>query len=200
MWRIAVVHHGLHSSGPHGGNKLLQDANIAQVLRSHNVDLVISGHDHIYERGLADGLSYLVSGGGGAPVYRVKKAEPTSRRYESVRHFVEASVSGGRDPVRRDAPGRLDDRALRAPQGRRLGLRRRQERRRRRRRGGRTGCAARSAPEPAPPSSRCGCRTAGADGEPADPRHGAPAPRRMRSHGRAPHATRAVAFHAIIAG
>ena len=43
--------------------------------------------------GVADGLSYLVSGGGGAPVYRVKKAGPTSRRYESVRHFIEASVS-----------------------------------------------------------------------------------------------------------
>ena len=93
VWRVVVVHHGLQSSGPHGGNKLLRDANVAGLLRAHKIDLVISGHDHIYERGYADGLAYLVSGGGGAPVYRVKKAEPTSLRYESVRHFVEAAVS-----------------------------------------------------------------------------------------------------------
>jgi acid phosphatase type 7 len=93
VWRIVVVHHGPWSSGPHGDNALLQEAKIPALLRAHNVDLVISGHDHIYERGAADGLSYLVSGGGGAPVYRVKAAEPTSRRHESVHHFVEASVS-----------------------------------------------------------------------------------------------------------
>ncbi len=92
-WRIVVVHHGPWSSGPHGENLLLQQAKIPDLLRAHKVDLVISGHDHIYERGVADGLPYLLSGGGGAPVYRVIKASATSRRYESVRHFVEASVS-----------------------------------------------------------------------------------------------------------
>ena len=94
VWRIVVVHHGLWSSGPHGNNPLLHEAKLPELLRAHKVDLVISGHDHIYERGFAEGLAYLVSGGGGAPVYRVKKAQPTSRRYESVRHFIEASVSG----------------------------------------------------------------------------------------------------------
>jgi hypothetical protein len=62
-------------------------------LRSHKVDLVISGHDHIYERGAADGLAYLVSGGGGAPVYRIKKSESTSRKVESTRHFIDASAT-----------------------------------------------------------------------------------------------------------
>jgi predicted phosphodiesterase len=94
VWRIAVVHHGPWSSGPHGDNALLHDAKIPQLLRAHGVDLVLSGHDHLYERGFAEGLAYIVTGGGGAPVYRVKKAEPTSRRFESVRHFVEVAVSG----------------------------------------------------------------------------------------------------------
>ena len=77
VWRVIVVHHGLWSSGPHGGNTLMRDANLGDVFRAHKIDLIISGHDHIYERGFADGLAYLVSGGGGAPVYRVKKAEPS---------------------------------------------------------------------------------------------------------------------------
>ncbi len=93
VWRIVVVHFGLWSSGPHGNNRLLHDAGVPALLRSHKVDLVVSGHDHIYERGWAEGLPYLVSGGGGAPTYRIKSPLPSARKLESVRHFVEASVS-----------------------------------------------------------------------------------------------------------
>jgi acid phosphatase type 7 len=93
VWRIVVVHYGPWSSGPHGNNRLLHDAGIPAMLRSHKVDLVISGHDHIYERGFAEGLAYMVSGGGGAPTYRIKSALPSAKKFESVRHFVEASVS-----------------------------------------------------------------------------------------------------------
>lgn len=92
-WRIVVVHHGPWSSGPHGGNQRLHAADIPALLRTHKVDLVVSGHDHIYERGMAGELPYLVSGGGGAPLYPVKAPEGTSRHFESVRHFIEASVS-----------------------------------------------------------------------------------------------------------
>lgn len=93
VWRIVVVHAGPWSSGPHGNNALLHAAGIPRLLQAHKVDLVVSGHDHIYERGWAEGMAYLVSGGGGAPTYRIKSALPSARKYESVRHFVEASVS-----------------------------------------------------------------------------------------------------------
>lgn len=164
VWRVVVIHHGLRSSGPHGDNRLLQEANIAEVLRAHKVDLVLSGHDHIYERGFADGLPYIVSGGGGAPVYRIKKAEPSSRRYESVRHFVEAAVSPAaiqfaatrpdgstieRCALRKgegwDCDGDKGDGGSAAPT---------------------VASAAPGVPEPPPPSSRCGCRAVGADAEP----------------------------------
>jgi len=159
VWRIVVVHHGPWSSGPHGDNKLLQDANIPDLLRAHKVDLVLSGHDHIYERGSANGLPYLVSGGGGAPVYRVKKAEQTSRHYESVRHFVEAFVS----PVAiqfvamRPDGSTIESCTLAKGIGWQCDGSAGGE-------GGVTneGAAART---PASPS-RCGCRTAGGDGEP----------------------------------
>jgi acid phosphatase type 7 len=92
-WRIVVVHHGPWSSGPHGGNRRLHEAQIPELLRAHGVDLVLSGHDHMYERGEAAGLPYVVTGGGGAPTYRIKSAQPTARKLEAVRHFVQASVS-----------------------------------------------------------------------------------------------------------
>ena len=92
-WRIVVVHHGPWSSGPHGKNARLHDAGVIPLLAKHKVDLVISGHDHIYERGWSDGIAYLVSGGGGAPTYKIKSRLPEARTVESVRHFVDVSVS-----------------------------------------------------------------------------------------------------------
>lgn len=93
VWRVLVTHHGPWSSGPHGDNARFLDAGIPELMKKHKVDLVIAGHDHIYERGFADGIGYFVSGGGGAPVYKIKTKSPHSRRTESVRHYIEASVS-----------------------------------------------------------------------------------------------------------
>lgn len=93
LWRIVVIHHGPWSSGPHGSNTRLLGAGIAPLLRNHHVDLVVSGHDHIYERGFFDGIRYVVSGGGGAPVYPIEQRAPGSRVAEPVRHFVMAQVT-----------------------------------------------------------------------------------------------------------
>jgi acid phosphatase type 7 len=92
-WRVVVVHHGPWSSGPHGNNARLHDAGIVSLLKAHKIDLILSGHDHIYERGWTDGLAYVVSGGGGAPVYKIKSRLPTTRTAESVHHFVDINVS-----------------------------------------------------------------------------------------------------------
>jgi hypothetical protein len=51
----------------HGGNPAAQSF-IVPVARKHHVEAIFAGHDHLYERGAADGLPYFVSGGGGAPL------------------------------------------------------------------------------------------------------------------------------------
>jgi predicted phosphodiesterase len=94
VWRVVVLHQGAWSSGPHGNNPRLWDAGIVDVLRAHKIDLILSGHDHIYERGDAAGLKYVVSGGGGAPLYEVGKKLPTTKKAESTFHFVETKVDG----------------------------------------------------------------------------------------------------------
>jgi acid phosphatase type 7 len=93
VWRVIVIHHGPYSSGPHGKNPRLHDGAVPAILQNHKVDLVLSGHDHIYERGWGDGFGYIVSGGGGAPVYQVNGRLPESRKVEAVRHFVELTVN-----------------------------------------------------------------------------------------------------------
>ncbi|HVY46779.1 MAG TPA: metallophosphoesterase, partial [Minicystis sp.] len=59
--RIAVLHHGPFSSGPHHGNPRL--GTVVRMLREGHVELVLAGHDHIYERGEGAGLKYVISGG-----------------------------------------------------------------------------------------------------------------------------------------
>jgi hypothetical protein len=92
-WRIAVVHQGPWSAGPHGGNGKLLDAHVPELLAAHHVDLVLSGHDHIYERGDGGLLKYIISGGGGAPLYRVGEPTPTTRKAEAAYHFVEVTAA-----------------------------------------------------------------------------------------------------------
>lgn len=49
-WRIATFHHPIFSSGRERDNKERREA-LLPVLRKHDVDLVLQGHDHTYARG-----------------------------------------------------------------------------------------------------------------------------------------------------
>jgi acid phosphatase type 7 len=91
LWRIAVMHQGPWSSGPHGGNAILIKARVPELLAAHHVDLLFAGHDHIYERGDAGGMKYVISGGGGAPLYRTSKIAST-RKEESTYHFIDVTT------------------------------------------------------------------------------------------------------------
>jgi hypothetical protein len=92
IWRIAVMHQGPWSSGPHGANAMLVAAHVPELLAAHRVDLLFAGHDHIYERGDSAGMKYVISGGGGAPLYRASKIAST-RKAESTYHFVEVTTA-----------------------------------------------------------------------------------------------------------
>lgn len=109
--RFAVLHHGPHSSGPHGGNDRLHDNGVIQIFKKGKIDLVIAGHDHAYERGSGDGVKYLVSGGAGAPLYPKRRTAAETAVYESVHHFVEMSVDGDEvDLVAKRASGSVIER------------------------------------------------------------------------------------------
>jgi hypothetical protein len=63
-WKIVALHHPVHSSGRHGATPGSQ-ALLEPILVRHKVDLVLTGHDHHYERTFPlDGITYVVSGGG----------------------------------------------------------------------------------------------------------------------------------------
>jgi hypothetical protein len=69
---FAVLHDGPWSHATHGGARVIE-RDLAPVLAAGGVDVLFSGHDHLYERGVGETargpLPYVVSGGGGAPLY-----------------------------------------------------------------------------------------------------------------------------------
>lgn len=83
---LAVWHHPLFTSGPGGNNNFMRD--MWALLESHRVELVVVGHDHLYERfarqtstGVADpvnGVRQITVGTGGAELYNFVRAAPNS--------------------------------------------------------------------------------------------------------------------------
>lgn len=65
---LAFTHDGPYSRGYHRGN-LDARTRYVPILTRHRVDMLFSGHDHLYQRGSQDGLDYVVTGGGGASLY-----------------------------------------------------------------------------------------------------------------------------------
>lgn len=68
---LAFTHDGPYSRGYHGGNALAKDRYVP-ILARHRVDFLFAGHDHLYQRGEAGGIRYVVTGGGGAELYRIR--------------------------------------------------------------------------------------------------------------------------------
>jgi 3',5'-cyclic AMP phosphodiesterase CpdA len=66
-WQVVVLHHPPFSSSTvHGSSPQFQ-----WPFDQWGVDLVLSGHDHSYERIQRGGLTYVVNGSGGADLYRL---------------------------------------------------------------------------------------------------------------------------------
>jgi hypothetical protein len=92
--RVVVVHRSPWSSGHHGDDARALAAGVPELLVRHHVDLVFAGHDHMYERGEWKGLKYVITGGGGAPLYPDITAKSSTRRVEAAYNFVRVSVDG----------------------------------------------------------------------------------------------------------
>src|SRR5262249_5179366 len=86
----AVWPHPVFSSGLNGPNPFMRD--VWRTLRELGADVVISGHDHIYERfsrqdesgrATSDGLRSFVVGTGGAELTNMGRLSPNSEARQS---------------------------------------------------------------------------------------------------------------------
>ncbi|HEY6334086.1 MAG TPA: metallophosphoesterase [Blastocatellia bacterium] len=66
LWKIAVFHHPIYSSGKTHGSDLNLRKKLEPILTKYGVKVGLSGHDHIYERTKPrNGIQYFVTGAGG---------------------------------------------------------------------------------------------------------------------------------------
>jgi len=79
QWQIVYFHQPPFSSGTHGSSEYMR-----WPFKESGADLVISGHDHDYERLEIDGLTYIVNGLGGHSIYDFMDILPESQvRYNN---------------------------------------------------------------------------------------------------------------------
>lgn len=91
---FVTYHHSPLSSGPHGGHP--QGANVIRLLEKYGVTASIGGHDHLYERIVYNDITYLISGGGGAPLYARRVITPGSIAFAAAYNWVEIELEGER--------------------------------------------------------------------------------------------------------
>ena len=89
-WKIVYMHHPPYSSGEHGDVDRMQ-----WPFAEWGADVVISGHDHTYERISRDGILYFVNGLGGASRYLFHDiVEGSQVRYNEDHGAMLVEVSG----------------------------------------------------------------------------------------------------------
>ena len=95
-WKIVYFHHPLYSSGGRHGSEVDLRVTLEPLFMKYGVNVVYSGHDHIYERIKPQkGIYYFVSGSAGQlRVGDLKKSALTSVGYDSEETFMLNEVAG----------------------------------------------------------------------------------------------------------
>jgi 3',5'-cyclic AMP phosphodiesterase CpdA len=95
-WKIAVFHHPLYSNAGRHGSAIDLRTVLEPLLVQHGVNVVFSGHDHIYERLTPQqGIHYFVVGSSGQ-LRRgdLRRSASTAAGYDQDQAFVLVEVDG----------------------------------------------------------------------------------------------------------
>ncbi|MEZ4500967.1 MAG: metallophosphoesterase family protein [Thermomicrobiales bacterium] len=86
-WTVVVLHKSPYSSTSGKESEAVRE-DLTPVFSAYSVDLVLAGHAHNYERVQPiDGVTYIVTGGGGADLYDIE-AGPQTAVAEKRHHLV----------------------------------------------------------------------------------------------------------------
>ena len=62
------------------------------IFERHSVTAVLNGHDHYYHHAEHGGTHYIVTAGGGAPLYDTDAIQPETVNYKKIEHFMRIDV------------------------------------------------------------------------------------------------------------
>lgn len=90
-----LFHHPLFTTGLHKEDQMGLKPVLIPLFERYGVDIVFSGHNHQYERSYYNSIYYVVTAGGGAPLYGQERTSPYSQVVHNVFHFCEIKVVDG---------------------------------------------------------------------------------------------------------
>lgn len=103
---LAYWHHPVFSSGPNAAREPVVTRELFRILYNANADLVLVGHEHLYERfapqdadgrlDTARGMRQFIVGTGGVPLYGFEAAKPNSEVRLSAHGVMRLTLSSDR--------------------------------------------------------------------------------------------------------
>ncbi|MFC1474466.1 metallophosphoesterase [bacterium] len=99
-FKVLFFHHPFYSSSKRDPNLHFRKV-YEPIFKKYGVDLVLAGHDHFYERSKSkDGITYVITGGGGAGLYGFERNTPESIVRKRAYHFMVFDVIDRKMTVR----------------------------------------------------------------------------------------------------
>jgi len=95
-WKICYFHHPLYSDGGRHGSEVDLRVRLEPLFVKYGVNVVLSGHDHIYERLTPqNGIVYFVSGAAGQlRKGNVKRSAMTAASFDQDQSFMLIEIAG----------------------------------------------------------------------------------------------------------
>ena len=95
-WKIAYFHHPLYTSGRYQNTARTLRTILEPLLVAGDVDIVLTGHEHFYERILPQrGIVYFVTGAAGSlRPNDIQRTELTARGFDTDYSFMLMEISG----------------------------------------------------------------------------------------------------------
>jgi hypothetical protein len=95
-WKICFFHHPLYSHGKFHGSDLDLRARLEPMLVKYGVDVVLNGHEHVYERVVPQqGINYFVLGNSGElRPHNLKPSTDTAMGFDTDRTFGLFEIAG----------------------------------------------------------------------------------------------------------
>jgi len=94
-WKICYFHHPLYSDGKFHGPSLDLRTHLTPLFEKYGVNVVLAGHEHVYERMIRGGIYYFVLGNSGQlRPHNLRPSQGMKAGFDTDRGFMLVEISG----------------------------------------------------------------------------------------------------------
>ena len=99
LWKFVVLHEPAWSAAGGHDNNVDTQQYLCPLFEQYGVEVVQAGHNHYYARCVVNGVQYITTGGGGAPLYGPDPGAQNVVMTGKRLHFIRYEISGRRMTV-----------------------------------------------------------------------------------------------------